>query len=394
VAQDSALRIAWLLPVAWFYWQPAIAEFTKLFPQTKVFTALWPGFAKGFEDALDVEVVGRWKVMRLTDGLEGYGSSLTLVPLGVVRSLLQFRPQLIFSNSFGIWTILALALKLLLSWQVVIAYEGSAPGVDFRNSPKRLLLRRIMVKWADALISNSQSGKNYLIEVLQADPAKVFAQPYEIPAAESLAVDSELPLSVDCTRPIFLFVGRIMPRKGLRVLLEACQSLKERGYDRFTLLVVGDGEQRQELQDLSQTYHLNDCVQWLGRVDYDQVSHYFQQADVFVLPTFEDTWGVVVLEAMLLGKPVLCSLGAGSSELVMDGENGYRFEPQQPEILAGQMQQFIDHPDQAAQMGDRAQQLMQAHTPTIAAQFLADVVHFAIHQPSRLQQTHSVSQHE
>ncbi|MCU0527267.1 MAG: glycosyltransferase family 4 protein, partial [Elainella sp. Prado103] len=318
----------------------------------------------------------------------------TLVPLGVVRSLLQFRPQLIFSNSFGIWTILALALKLLLSWQVVIAYEGSAPGVDFRNSPKRLLLRRIMVKWADALISNSQSGKNYLIEVLQADPAKVFAQPYEIPAAESLAVDSELPLSVDCTRPIFLFVGRIMPRKGLRVLLEACQSLKERGYDRFTLLVVGDGEQRQELQDLSQTYHLNDCVQWLGRVDYDQVSHYFQQADVFVLPTFEDTWGVVVLEAMLLGKPVLCSLGAGSSELVMDGENGYRFEPQQPEILAGQMQQFIDHPDQAAQMGDRAQQLMQAHTPTIAAQFLADVVHFAIHQPSRLQQTHSVSQHE
>ncbi|MCU0527793.1 MAG: glycosyl transferase, partial [Elainella sp. Prado103] len=108
MAQDSALRIAWLLPVAWFYWQPAIAEFTKLFPQTKVFTALWPGFAKGFEDALDVEVVGRWKVMRLTDGLEGYGSSLTLVPLGVVRSLLQFRPQLIFSNSFGIWTILAL----------------------------------------------------------------------------------------------------------------------------------------------------------------------------------------------------------------------------------------------------------------------------------------------
>jgi hypothetical protein len=51
------LKIAWLLPVAWFYWQPAISELTKIFPNTSVFTGLFPGFAKGLEDTLNVEVI-------------------------------------------------------------------------------------------------------------------------------------------------------------------------------------------------------------------------------------------------------------------------------------------------------------------------------------------------
>ena len=62
------------------------------------------------------------------------------------------------------------------------------------------------------------------------------------------------------------------------------------------------------------------------------------------MPTIEDTWGVVTLEVMLFGKAVLCSVGAGSSELVIDGENGYVFEPTQSEKLAQMMQKFIDCP--------------------------------------------------
>lgn len=372
---NSDRKIAWLLPVAWFYWQPAISEFTKQFSQTKVFTALFPGFDQGYEDTLDVQVVGQFKMVGAAPKSASYASRFTSLSPGIVGYLFQFKPQLIFSSSFGIWTILALLFKPIGRWKVVIVYEGSAPGVDFRNSPFRLAIRKSMIRAADACISNSKAGKNYLTEILNAPEESAFCQPFEIPAPKSLlenhpSVDiSSLPTK----RPIFLFVGRIMQRKGLHTLLQACSLVKAKGYHDWTLLVVGDGEQREHLEQFCQTHNLDQNVQWLGRVDYSQIAAYFNYADVFVLPTQEDTWGVVILEAMLLGKAILCSGGAGSSELVIEGENGYIFAPQDSTKLAELMQTFLQDSSLAAKMGEQSKQLMSAYTPEIAGQFLADV---------------------
>jgi glycosyltransferase involved in cell wall biosynthesis len=76
---------------------------------------------------------------------------------------------------------------------------------------------------------------------------------------------------------------------------------------------------------------------------------------------------------MLLGKPILCSSGAGTSELVIDEENGYVFSPDDPNRLADLMQKFLDDPDSIASMGRRSQQIMSQYTPKAAAQCLADV---------------------
>ena len=374
------LRIAWLLPSAFYYWQPAISKLAQLFPQTTVFTGLWQGFAPGFENSFAVEVLER-KVIQLTRTSTGYGNNFTYLSLNIINRLFRFKPHLIFTSSFGVWTMLALLLKPLAKWRVVIAYEGSSPSVDYRGSAPRLALRRAMVKAADALITNSKAGKAYLIDILKAKESNVFHQPYEVPATTAL---------VGCTkedkhsnlhqlqRPVFLFVGGIIPRKGLHLLLEACVVLQKQGYRNYTLLVVGDGAQRQELEAFSQTHELADCVKWAGRVNYGNLGAYFNSADVFVLPTLEDTWGVVVLEAMALGKPVLCSKWAGAAEMVIEGENGYLFEPQQPEELAKVMRRFIEQPNLSKSMGDKSQQLMAQHTPEVAAQFLAKVTSFAV----------------
>lgn len=146
----------------------------------------------------------------------------------------------------------------------------------------------------------------------------------------------------------------------------------------YTLLIVGDGAQREELEVFSQNKGLADCVKWEGWVSYHHLGNYFRRADVFVLPTLEDTWGMVILEAMTFGKPILCSKWAGASELVVKGENGYVFEPQDPEKLAELMRRFIDDPDLSVSMGHKSQQLIAQHTPEAAAQFLAEVTSFAL----------------
>ncbi len=371
----DSLRIAWLLPVAWFYWQPSLSEFTSLFPETMIFTGLFPGFASQLEGTLKVEVVGQFRVIEINKNDNSYGDHFTKLSLKIVQYLLKFKPQVIFASSFGIWTVIALLLKPVLWWRVIIAYEGSSPGVDYRNSAMRLLVRRLMVWMADAYITNSHAGRDYLVEVLKAQTEKVFVQPYEIPDERTLPSNSQddaLAGSLQ-QRPIFIFVGQVVPRKGLPLLLQACATLQARGYEKYTLQVVGDGWQQQELADFCQEHHLGDRVQWVGRVAYDQIGTYFHNADVFVFPTLEDTWGVVTLEAMLMGKPILCSSGAGTSELVIDGENGYVFSPDDPDRLADLMEKFLDDPDLIAAMGRRSQQIMSQYTPKAAAQCLADV---------------------
>lgn len=378
----NKFRIAWLLNSAFFYWHPALSEFTQLFPETTVFAGWWKGYAPGFEDSFKIEIVGDGNktVIPLVQSETSYGANFTYLPLSIVNRLLQYKPHLIFTNSFGVWTILALLLKPVGKWRVVIAYEGSSPGVDYRNSALRLAVRRTMVQAADACITNSQAGKAYLIEVLNAQADHVFAQPYEVPDSKALSgysqdIELRIPPS---QRPIFLFVGSVASRKGIHLLLEACAILKKQDCHNYTLLVVGDGSQREELEVFCQNHSLAEQVKWLGRADYGQLGAFFRKADIFVLPTLEDTWGVVVSEAMVFGKAVLCSKWAGAAELVVEGENGYCFDPHDPEGLAELMHRFINDPDLAVSMGQKSEQLITQYTPKAAAEFLAKVTSFAL----------------
>jgi len=86
----------------------------------------------------------------------------------------------------------------------------------------------------------------------------------------------------------------------------------------------------------------------------------------------------VTLEAMLLGKPILCSKGAGTSELVVHGENGYVFSPDDADELADLMQKFLDYPETIPAMGKRSQEIMAKYTPEAAAQCLAKVTELVI----------------
>jgi glycosyltransferase involved in cell wall biosynthesis len=375
-------RIVWLLPVAWFYWQPALSEFAKLYSKTTVFTALFPGFAKGLEGTLEIEVVGKFRVIEMTKDESSYGDNFTNLSLGIIWHLIRLKPQVIFSSSFGVWTIVALFLKPLFWWRVIIAYEGSSPGVDYRNSALRLFIRRLMVGLADACVTNSHAGKAYLTDVLKAKSDRVFTQPYEIPDERTLpnTVDGEELNIPSLQHPVFLFVGHVIPRKGLQLLLQACALLQSRGYQHYSLLVVGDGSQREELETFCKKQNLINCVHWAGRVDYNQIGNYFHRADIFVFPTLEDTWGVVTLEAMLLGKPILCSSGAGTAEMVENAKNGYVFTPDDPDLLADLMQKFLDNPDSILSMGQQSQQIMTQYTPVAAAQCLAQMTELVMTQ--------------
>lgn len=373
------LKVVWLFPSlgrgpTGFPWHPLFKEFARLFPNTLIFTGGWPGFAPGYEGTFTVKVVG--KTVKLGANPMRYKRGLMYLSPKIVAPLLAFKPQVIFANAFSLWTVLAIALKPVMKWQVIILYEGSSPTADSKDAKLRSALRRLLAQAADACVTNSTAGKDYLHNTLQVTADHIFVQPYEVPTPHLLLRTHQVdPQSLQqLKRPTFLYVGQVIERKGIRFLLEACHHLQQQGFSNFTLLVGGEGPQRAELATLSQTYGLQDCVKWLGWVNYESLGYYFQESDVFVFPTLEDTWGMVVLEAMAFGKPVLCSKFAGASEMVQEGKNGYLFDPRNSDQLAELMQQFIDKPECIVTMGKQSQQLITSYTVETVAQSLAQII--------------------
>ncbi len=374
-------KIAFLYPSVELgaYWQPVLKEIKNLLEQTIFFTGrLWPGFDANLPGNSVIHVVGKTRFIKFYGKRnDGYDRGLYFVSPAIIFPLLQFKPDVIFTSAFSIWTMLAILLKPLTRWRIVMMWDGSSPNVDCSDSQVRSQLRRIISKFVEAFITNNNAGRNYLVNSLNIAPEKVFVKPYMVPDTQALldrvntsTCDVKVP---DGKSPVFLFVGRLETRKGIHFLLQACAILKQQGYTDYTLMIVGDGVQRDEFYSLSQSYQLEECVEWVGWVNYGKLGHYFQAADVFIFPTLEDIWGMVVLEAMAFSKPVLCSQLAGAAEMIVEGENGYIFDPYQPETIAEAMKQFIHHPNLINMMGEKSQQLISPHTPQAAAEFFVDI---------------------
>ncbi len=379
------LRVAFLYPSVELgaYWLPILNEFKKIFRQTIFYTGrVWPGFEAEAAEASVIRLVGETKFVEMTKTTAGYSRGFYGVSLSIVSELLRYKPHVIITSTFTIWTLVALLLKPLGKWRVVIIWDGSSPNVDFRDSKTRIFLRRLMARFTDAFVSNTCEGKKYLKEFIGTQENKTFNRPYLVPDPQALLqqLENSEARVFPQQRPVFLYVGRIEERKGIGCLLEACAILQEQGYSNYTLLVVGEGVQRQELEIFTKNYGIEERVQWAGWVNYSKLGAYFSNADVFVFPTLEDIWGMVVPEAMAFSKPILCSRWAGAAEMVAEGENGYIFDPYAPEKLAAIMRRFIDNQELIVTMGQKSQQLISQHSPKAAAKFLADITYSVLKQ--------------
>lgn len=375
-------RIAWLLPAmgtGGLSFQHILSECTKIFPNTITFTGQWPGYAASFENTFVVEEVGATHYIEFVKAANGYSIGFSAASLQIVSRLLKFKPQIIFANAFTAWTAIALILKPLCHWKVIITYEGGSAIYESPSSTIRYQARRLMARLADAFVVNSRAGKSYLIDILQINPDRVFARPFLVPSVNALLQYSEDEvhhLDRQIKKPIFLFVGQIIPRKGLKNLLAACSLLKQQGYESYTLMVVGDGEQRPELEAFVQQAGLEQQVMWIGAAPYHCLGAYFQFADVFVFPTYNDIWGMVLPEAMAFGKAVICSKGAGSVEMVEEESNGFIYDPDRVDILSQYMTRFLDTPDLICQMGDRSAQIMGENTSINAISCFIEALEF------------------
>ena len=148
-----------------------------------------------------------------------------------------------------------------------------------------------------------------------------------------------------------LFVGQVCHRKGIRFLLEAARRLESLP---VTFRLVGPMRSHELMG------HLPSSVTWKGSLGHQQIADEMRRADVLVLPSLEDAFGLVTMEAMASGLPVVVSDHCGSSELVADGAAGIVIPAADTAALQNAIRFLLDEPDRRQAMGIEARRRMVA----------------------------------
>jgi len=161
---------------------------------------------------------------------------------------------------------------------------------------------------------------------------------------------------------IFLYVGQIIPRKGVIELLKVWHQFTAEVFEEVTLILLGGGSKEKEAREyISANALLN--VRITGQVDYSEVVKYYAAADIFIMPTLEDNWSLVVPEAMSCGLPVLCSKYNGCWPELVKPENGWVFDPLNEDNFIGVLKAAWDNRNAWNQMGQESLRIVQDYTP-------------------------------
>ena len=158
-------------------------------------------------------------------------------------------------------------------------------------------------------------------------------------------------------RLILLSVSNLLHTKGLDLNLLAVKRLRER-YPGLCYKVIGGGVLDGKLRRAAASLNLDDCVEFLGRQPHHVVMDQMAKCDIFTLPSWKEGFGVVYLEAMASGKPVIGCQGEGIEDFVEHGKTGLLVKPRDVDSLVEALDFLLSHPEEVRTMGERARKLV------------------------------------
>jgi len=232
---------------------------------------------------------------------------------------------------------------------------------DYRLNGERQVLRR-----ADRVIVATLAELTQLRFLYKANVSKLVVIPpgvdvshfYPIPADEA-----KMYVGLKPEDRMVLFVGRIEPLKGVDTLIQAMSSLQLNENQRVHLAIIGGdpsaspqemSAEMARLQKLCDDLSVGQTVVFLGKRDQDKLPYYYSAAELLVMPSHYESFGMVALEAMACGTPVIASEVGGLAYLVKDGETGFTIPDQEPDTLCEKISWLLNDHELQQSMSQQA----------------------------------------
>jgi glycosyltransferase involved in cell wall biosynthesis len=292
------------------------------------------------------ETLAGAEILRRPGGLGHLPRNVLLV----AKNTLRLRADVVhvFTGSSTILGACTLASARLLGARPVMSLFGRE---DFALSGlgRALLLVSMSLSWSIAVNSSATQG---MLPANFRNKARVLMGGANVPAS------TNHPPSPDVFR--VLYVGRLVRRKGVDDLVRAVATLKA-SVPQMRLTVVGDGPEKQNLQDLVLQLNLSGSAEFRGTLTGAELDTEYEKCSVLVLPskdvssdTANEGLGLALIEASMHGKPLIGTSHGGIPEIVEDGENGLLVPPGDPKALSLALREIFTNPEMARNMGEAA----------------------------------------
>jgi D-inositol-3-phosphate glycosyltransferase len=264
------------------------------------------------------------------------------------------------------------------SWQVPMIQMFHTLGLmkqkvgqtdEEREGEYRIMGEKHAMDNADLITAATEAEYDQLRRLYHVEERKVKIIPpgvdthhfYPIPKDEAKAA-----IDIPANDRMALFVGRIEPLKGIDTLIEAMAIIKKRcpsfECPHYLVIIGGDPEGREEdvsvemrrLKLLCKKLDLDEMIVFLGKRGQNTLPYYYSAAEVVIMPSHYESFGLVALEAMACGTPVVASRVGGLANLVQEGETGYFVPAQDPEALAEKLRLLFNDHDLRERLGKKA----------------------------------------
>lgn len=197
-------------------------------------------------------------------------------------------------------------------------------SINYEKYSRKVRIMKIVQLFVANKAERIISPSNYLKKIITnwGVPKEKISVVYSIFTSEDVnGTKEELRNGLRLSKHVIVSAGRLVPWKGFKTLIEIMPTILRKYFD-ATLLIIGDGPDRKELEELVREKKLNDKVIFLGVLPHQLVLRYIKAGDMFVLNTSYEGMSHFLLEAMSLGTPVITTNVGGNPELIEDGKNG------------------------------------------------------------------------
>lgn len=272
-----------------------------------------------------------------------------------IRELVKWAPDIVHSNcefsTFPLAKKIASCLDIPLVHTYHTVYENYthyvSPSEKWGRKMVRVLTRRIAAQ-TNALIAPTEKVRKLLMnyrvfQPIYVVPTGIDIERFRVKNGEREMTRKELGIPKEHT--VLVFVGRLAKEKNCGELLEAVSGCN---HAKVTLLFVGDGPCRRELEEQAANLGLGDRVVFTGMVPPNEVSRYYHAGDLFVSASSSETQGLTYLEALSASLPLLCRRDACLDGVLLDGVNGWQYQTQ--EEFLDRLKLFLTYPEMKDEM--------------------------------------------
>jgi len=233
-------------------------------------------------------------------------------------------------------------------------------GIGEDEPELRIEMERELASNCHHIIATTEKEKEELIRHYGSSPERIGVVPCGVNLELFQPMDKEIARQQlgFADDKVILFVGRIEPLKGIEQLLKAMPYLQNGQRPRLVIIGGAKNSQREldELQELSRSLHIQDSVTFLGLIKHKQLPYFYSAADACVVPSYYESFGLVALESLACGTPVVATNVGGIKSVIQQGETGYVVIDNTPHRLADKIALLLtkSSPDMPSALSSRA----------------------------------------